>query len=327
MKLKEKRLLKKSKKKDAKAASAADKNALAKTNKGKSKLQTVLKTILDIFIVVLGNTIFAVAVRFFVEPSNLVMAGATGLGIMVEKLQIMQLSHFTFIFNVIMFILGAVVLGKKFALTTLISTVYYPVALDLIDILIGDKFIITTDTMLSTVCAGLLLGVAIGLVFKVGSSTGGMDVPPLVLKKLFGIPLAFSIYLFDLSVMLAQIIVNTPENICYGIITMVIYTIMIDKIVLAGTSRIEVNVISQKNEEIADAILNNIDRGLTLLHGKSGYKHNEQEIILTVVSKREYARLRKIILDIDGDAFIIANEISEVKGRGFSLDKMYGDGI
>lgn len=315
------------KQKKDKATALSAKEMTLKTNKTKNKVNKVLKNILDVFIVFLGNTIFALAVRLFVEPSNLVMAGATGLGIMVEKLNIMQLSHFTFIFNVVMFLLGAIVLGKKFALTTLISTVYYPVALDLIDIIIEDKFVITTDTMLSTLCAGLLLGVAIGLVFKVGSSTGGMDVPPLVLKKLFGIPLAFSIYLFDLSVMLAQIIVNTPENICYGIITMVIYTIMIDKIVLAGNTRIEVNVISQKNDEIADAILNNIDRGLTLLHGTSGYKHNEQKIILTVVSKREYARLRKIILDIDGDAFIIANEISEVKGRGFSLDKMYEDGI
>ncbi|MGN0517870.1 MAG: YitT family protein [Acutalibacteraceae bacterium] len=293
----------------------------------KQKVKKILKVIADICIVLLGNTLFALAVRVFIEPSNLVMAGATGLGIMFEKLNWMPLSLFTLIFNVIMFILGAAILGKKFALTTFISTIYYPFALEAVDYFLPDNIMITQDTMLSAVCSGLLLGIAIGLVFRVGSSTGGMDVPPLVLKKIFNIPLVVSINFFDLSVMLLQIIVNTPENICYGVVNMVIYTIMIDKIVSAGNVRIEVQIISNKNDEISEQILHNLDRGLTLIHGTSGFKRLDQKIILTVVSKREYARLRKLIHSIDEDAFIIADEISEVKGRGFSLDKVYEDSI
>ncbi len=293
----------------------------------KKMRKKILKTIFDVIVVFVGNTLFALAVRLFIEPNNLVMAGVTGLGIMAEKLGIMQLSHFAYLFNIAMFILGAAVLGKKFALTTLISTVYYPAALDIIDYFIGGKFRITDNLMLSAVCAGLMLGVAIGLVFRVGSSTGGMDVPPLVLKKLFSIPLVISIYFFDLSVMLMQIIVNTPENICFGVVTMVIYTIVIDKIVIAGNIKIQVTIISPKSEEIVDSILYKLDRGVTLLHGTTGFKREQQQVVMTVVSKHEYNRLRKTVLAIDNNAFIIANEISDVKGRGFSLDKIYGDSM
>ncbi len=285
---------------------------------GKSK--KISKIIMNLLIVLMGNTISALAIVTLVIPNDLPTGGGTGIGIFMNKAFGLNMSVVVFVFNVLVFILGAIVLGKKFALTTILSTFYYPFILNLFQKNIKIEMI-TEDRLLATVFAGLLMGVALGLVFRVGASTGGTDIPPLVLNKLFGVPVSAAMYAVDIFVIILQMFNHRIEMLMYGILLVFTYTIIIDKVLLIGTNRVQVKVISKKQKEICDVVMNNIDRGVTLLHSRSGYQNVEQEVILTVVSKREYLKLIKTIQEIDPGAFIIVGQVNEVIGKGFSTAK------
>ena len=280
----------------------------------------ILRNIFNIIIILAGNSLSALAVVTLVIPTGLPTGGSTGIGLFMNKVFGINMSLVVFTFNILVFILGAVVLGKKFALTTILSTFYYPFILNVFQrtISIG---IITEDKLLATIFAGLLMGVSLGMVFRVGASTGGTDIPPLVMNKLFGIPVSVGMYGIDLAVILLQVFSHKLEMVMYGILLVFTYTIVIDKVLLLGTKKVQVKIISKKQQEICDVVLNMIDRGVTLLHSKSGYHKREQEVILTVVNKREYLRLIKNVQKIDPSAFIVVSEVNEVNGRGFTIAK------
>ena len=147
--------------------------------------------------------------------------------------------------------------------------------------------------------------------------------PPLALRKLVGIPVSVSMYFFDGLIILAQALFQKPENVLYGILLMIIYTFMIDKMLMLGNTRTELKIISAKYREITDAILNQMDRGVTLLSAESGYLHKDMPLLLSVMSNRELIKAEKLIHQIDPECFMIVSRVSEVRGRGFSLKKDY----
>lgn len=278
-----------------------------------------LRNLLYIFA---GNTIYALAVVMFILPGGMITGGTTGLALTANHYFNTPISVFVFCFNLVMFILGAVVLGKKFALTTLISTFYYPFILG-----IFEKFpalgTFTDDIMLSTVFGGIMIGFAIGIVIRAGASTGGMDIPPLVLNKKFGIPVSVLLYVFDFTILILQMLFSNKEQILYGILLVMIYTVVLDKILMIGTTQTQIKIISKEYERINQTITTELDRGSTLIYGETGYLHQEQPIVLTVISNRELARLNQLVMEIDPNAFMIIGKVNEVKGRGFSTQKVY----
>ena len=282
-------------------------------------LITFLKHLL---LILFGNTLYTLGVTMFILPNDLITGGTTGLALSVNMITHIPISSFVLFFNVAMFLLGFWILGKKFALTTLISTFYYPIALEFFQRFpfLSDM---TTDPMLATIYAGLMIGAGIGLVIRCGASTGGMDIPPLVLNKKFGIPISMSLYLLDCIVLLSQMIYKDKERVLYGILLVVIYSFVLDKVLLLGDSKFQVKIISKKHEEITAAIINQLDRGVTLLRAETGYKHKDTMVVLTVINNREHSRLNELVQEIDPKAFLIVEQIREVKGRGFTLDKHY----
>ena len=272
--------------------------------------------------VVVGNMLYALLVKFFLLPAGLVTGGTTGLALIAEHLWQVPISGFVFVFNVVMLILGWLVLGKAFALTTVASSVLYPFFLEICNRVFGD-LVLTQDTVLCTVFFGIGIGVALGMVIRSGASTGGMDIPPLVLNKFFKLPVSVGMYAFDFAILLAQLFFRPAENVLYGIVMTLIYTTVIDKMLLLGQSRTELKIVSSKSREISDAIMSQVDRGVTLLHGRGGYLGNETELVLTVISNRELIKVEKLIHQIDPECFMVVSRVSEVRGRGFSLNKHY----
>lgn len=272
--------------------------------------------------VVVGNMLYALLVKLFLLPAGLVTGGTTGLALIAEQLWQIPISGFVFVFNVVMLILGWLVLGKAFALTTVASSVLYPFFLEVCNWVFGD-LVLTQDKVLCTVFFGIGIGVALGIVIRSGASTGGMDIPPLVLNKLFKIPVSVGMYAFDFAILLAQLFFRPAENVLYGIVMTLIYTTVIDKMLMLGQSRTELKIISSRSREISDAIMNQVDRGVTLLHGQGGYLGNETELVLTVISNRELIKVEKLIHQIDPECFMVVSRVSEVRGRGFSMNKRY----
>lgn len=272
--------------------------------------------------ILLGNILFALTLKLFVMPSGLIMGGATGVALAVNRAFGLSVSGVLLVFNVSMLILGWLVLGRTFAISTLASTFLSPVALEFWERLLGD-YVLTDDLLLCTVFAGLGIGVSLGMVIRAGASTGGMDIPPLVLNKLCRLPVSVSMFFFDLLILLTQAMSTPADQILYGILVVLISTTVLDKVIMVGTTRTEVKIISSKADEIRAAILSQIDRGVTILHGEGGYLHQPTQLLLCIVSNRELPRLEKLIHSIDPASFVIVGHVSEVSGRGFSLSKHY----
>ena len=152
-----------------------------------------------------------------------------------------------------------------------------------------------------------------------GASTGGMDIPPLILNKYFKIPVSSSIYVFDMLILLLQVFHSTGEQ----VLLVIVYSAVLDKCLMLGTTKMQIKVVSSHIDEIRTAVLKDIDRGVTLLNSETGFLRNNTMMLLTVVSMRELAKTEKLIHEVDPDAFVIINKVSEVSGRGFSSKKRY----
>ena len=272
--------------------------------------------------ILLGNTVYALAIVMFILPNDMITGGTTGLGIAIHHYFGLPIHTFVSIFNTLMFLLGAAVLGMKFALTTLVSTFYYPVILGVLEQIPALQNV-TDDKMLSTICGGLMIGMGIGIVIRCGASTGGMDIPPLVLNKKFGLPVSVMLYVFDFIILISQMLFTNKEEIVYGILLVLIYTVILDKVLLMGSTRTKVEIMTEKYEELNRLIQERLDRGTTLVYTQTGYLKNDQPMILTVVSNRELMRLNQLVQEIDPHAFMIIGNVNEVRGRGFSQQKVY----
>ena len=270
----------------------------------------------DLFWVLVGNSINAFAVAFFILPNDLSMGGGTGISLIVNHFFNIPISAFVLIFNIIMFLIGAAFLGKKFAVTTAISTFYYPFILAVFQKIIG-SYSVTDDIFLNTFFAGLLMGLSLGIVVRAGASTGGMDIPPLVVNKYFGVPVSAAMYVFGLIILAVQFTFKDAEKILYGIVLIMINSLVLDKMIVLGKQRVELQIISEKSEEIKRAIIEKVGRGVTMIYGETGYMGEKCDIVLTVVSNRQLLKTERIVNSIDPGSFVIINSVKEVAGKGF----------
>ena len=271
-----------------------------------------------------GNALYSLTVVLFLVPSGLITGGATGIALAANRMAGLPVSAVLLAVNVVMLVVGWVLLGRRFAVSTLASTFLSPLTLAVWERLFPG-YVLTDDLFLNTVFAGLGIGGALGLVIRVGGSTGGMDIPPLVLQKYFRIPVAASMTVFDLLILFAQAVSSPKAQVLYGVVLVFAYSIVLDKVILLGSRRTEVKLVSARTDELRSAILSELDRGVTLLSAEGGYLRQPGQLLLTVISPRELPRLERLVHAIDPACFMIVSEVTEVRGRGFSLEKDYLD--
>ena len=269
--------------------------------------------------IIAGNALYALTVVLFLVPSGLITGCATGIALGVNRVLGLPVSGVLFAINISMLVLGWMVLGSRFALTTIASTILSPLFLALWERVFAD-FVLTDDLVLNTIFAGLGVGISLGITIRAGASTGGMDIPPLVLNKYFHIPVSASMLVFDMLILCLQ---AAFSPLLYGIVMVIVYTVVLDKVLIFGTTRTEVKIISQHADDIREAIFTQLDRGVTVLHGEGGYSHEPEQVLLSIVSNRQLPKLEKLAHAIDPTCFMIVSHVTEVSGRGFSLDKNY----
>ena len=272
--------------------------------------------------IVCGNALYSLSVAAFLEPAGLITGGATGIALAVGRLTGLSVSGFLLFFNLAMLAWGWLVLGRAFAFNTLASSILSPIFLALWERLLVGRGL-TDDIVLCTIFSGLGIGAALGVVIRAGASTGGMDIPPLVLQKWFRWPVSITMMVFDVAIVLGQVPFSPLPQVLYGIVMILTHTIVMDKMLMMGESRTEVKLISSRSEELCEAILSQLDRGVTILNGAGGYTHEPAAVLLSVVSNRELPKLERLVHDIDPACFLIVSRVTEVSGRGFSLDKKY----
>lgn len=272
--------------------------------------------------IVCGNALYSLSVAAFLEPAGLITGGATGIALAVGRLTGLSVSGFLLFFNLAMLTWGWLVLGRAFAFNTLASSILSPIFLALWERLLAGRGL-TDDIVLCTIFSGLGIGAALAIVIRAGASTGGMDIPPLVLQKWFHWPVSATMMVFDVAIVLGQVPFSPLPQVLYGIVMILTHTIVMDKMLMMGESRTEVKLISERSEELCEAILSQLDRGVTILNGAGGYTHEPAAVLLSVVSNRELPKLERLVHDIDPACFLIVSRVTEVSGRGFSLDKKY----
>ena len=272
-----------------------------------------LKTILALLA---GNLLLAFSVSAFVLPYDILSGGVAGIAVLVKPFTTISEQTIIIFLVVSLFLVGWAFLGKKFAVTTIMSSVLYPVYLLLLQ---NQLKPVEVDPLLASVFGGLIAGAGIGLVMKVGSSTGGMDIPPLIMQKYLGFDLSKSVMAIDALTVVAGLWIYDLQHVLIGLIYVYASGIMISKALTLGlVESMSVQIVSDKYEELSALIQDKVERGVTLFHAEGGYLHQQKEVILVVISKRQYQALLNLVRETDPAAFVIISDVKEVQGNGFS---------
>lgn len=287
--------------------------AVMKTEKNK-----IFKLLQMCASVVAGNAVLAYAVAAFIIPHDIIMGGTTGIGIVLNKALSVDTAVLILVLNIVLLIFGGIVLGLKFFLTTVASSVLYPIMLAAMQ-RIPAVVSATENSLLASLVSGCLMGISIGMLMRVGSSTGGMDVVNLVLHKWFHLPVAVFVSATDIIVVGGQALFSTPEKFFLGIITLVCETLMIEQIMIFGKSQLQVYVVSDRYNEIRKMLISEKNVGVTMTMIETGYFENKQKGIQCVISPRKLYEVTETIQSVDPEAFITVTKIKEVRGRGFTL--------
>lgn len=279
-----------------------------------------ISTIKTALFVLAGNALLAFIVAAFIIPHNIIMGGTTGIAIVLGKVFGFDTALLVLAMNVILLLLGLLVIGKKLFFTSIASTFLYPAFLSLFQRIPGIETL-TDDRLMAALYAGVLMGLSLGLVMRVGSSTGGMDIMNLILAKLTHRSVAIFVYVTDIIVVGAQAIVSDSESIMTGIVVLVLEALVLEQVMIFGQAQIQLYVISKKYDEIRVKFLTELRAGVTLSHIQTGALGADSMAIMCIIPSRKLYAANEIVREIDPEAFVTVTKIKEVRGRGFTSER------
>lgn len=274
--------------------------------------------------ITIGVIVMASGFYFFLIPADLVAGGVTGLALVINKLvNQISISLFVLIMNLILLILGLFVLGKRVFLKSIYGSLLFPAVLFLFE-----EFLplidYNNDYIIVVVFGGALLGLGFGLVLKFGGTTGGTDIPVKIMNKKLKLPVSVSVYVIDGIVVLLGIIVFFEDYGLsigfYAIIAIFISGNVADRVVVGSNSKKAVQIITDKPEEIKEAIYKTVIRGVTEVAIKGGYTRENKTMLVTVITRQEYYVIRNIIAMIDESAFVYVTPATEIHGDFFESE-------
>lgn len=278
---------------------------------------------MQVFLLAVGVAFNAIGAGIFILPNNFLCGGATGYGRFIAHVADIPTSYAVAIVSVVLFLLGLICLGKKFAATIILGTFLYPACLYIIETVPGLQNL-TQDKLLASVFSALFIGVGVGIVIRAGGSTGGSDVIAIVAHRKFGVSTAAVLNVVDIIALLLQCTFATVDDVLYGVFIIILYTMIMNQVLIMGSSDAHFIVVSEKWEEINAALHKDVLTGTTLLQGRTGYLGKDQQVIICTVRRRSVRKVKDTILGVDPVAFTTMVPASDVSGRGFSLDRYYG---
>lgn len=289
-------------------------------------------------IIMFANFLLAFASGIFLVPLKIITGGVSGIGIIVEKYLPGTVDLTVGILTWGLLVVGLLLLGRKFFLKTLLSSIFYPLFFILVMRVpffadIGQSLANNADLTTYLVCAlfgGALSGVACAMNFAMGGSTGGVDVISLAVNKFFPIVKVSGVaFVVDASIIVSGMIVFWEKgNSAYitqcliNILSALVFALMIELIYISRNKNIVVEIVSEKYLELNDFIQNKLDRGSTIYEAEGGYKSDKKKVIKTIIGKSEYYSFREDILRIDPHAFTTFTITQSVIGNGFSHYKV-----
>lgn len=282
--------------------------------KANTNLQTNLY---EYFLIVFGTLLTALAFNLFLIPHKIAPGGLSGIAMVIYYVANgrIPVGVIMLVLNVPLFIIGFRELGGIFGFRTLLSTVLLSVFIDFIRVPS-----MTDDSILASIYGGVLLGIGLGLVFKGNATTGGTDLLAKIIHKFFHfIGVSWVLFAIDSLVVITAALIFGPNEALYALVSLYLTSKLIDLILEGMNTAKAFIIISDHSAAIATRIMNELDRGVTLLNGKGAYTRQEKNIILCVINRSQTVRLKSIINEIDPAAFVLVADVKEVMGEGFSL--------
>lgn len=299
-----------------------------------SKKSELYHHIKNSLLVVLGTVILAFGTGVFIIPFDLVVGGVSSIGILLEKLipiELLTADVYITIVTWLFFALGFLILGKGFAVKTLISTVVYPIALSAVLRFLGPNAFggffdlggseySEIAILLAALFGGVSVGAGCAITFLGGGSTGGVDVISLTVAKYTRIKSSHMFFIVDATlVMLGVFIIGDFVLTLLGILSAFVSALVIDKIFLGESRAFTAHIVSDKYEEINRAIIEDIDRTTTVISARGGYSGKEKQVLMVSFTMRQYADLISAVTKIDKNAFITVHRAHEINGEGWTF--------
>ncbi len=277
------------------------------------KNQLLLFNLLKITI---GALIFAIAVNSFALPNNLGEGGVTGLTMILYYTNGISPALTNVFFNTILLIVGYKFLDRE----TIINTLYAVMAMSFF-LKITDQLVVeTTEVIIASIAAGALMGVGMGLIMKGNGTTAGSAILAKLANKYLGWNTSYALLFFDLIVVIPSVFVIGLESMMFTVVSLAVSTKLLDFILEGANPKKTVTIISEKHEAIAEAISQQLARGITIIDATGHYQKNAKKMLYVVISRQQLLPIQKIIDEIDPLAFVIINDAQSVIGEGFTRE-------
>src|SRR5574341_1554775 len=282
----------------------------------RGKRQTPREVAIDYALITLGCLMMALTNDAFWVPNRVVSGGLSGLGIIANHLWGWPVGLVMLILNIPLFLAG---LRWGGGITTGIRTIYATVVLSLaIDLLAPYIPSPTASPLLYITYGSIIDGIAMGLIFRAQATTGGTDIVGRLLRRFFGLEISRGIFIANALTTLAAIVVLGLERAMYGVMVAALNAWVIDVVLAGGRRARQAVIISEAWEAVLDAVLETMERGVTLLQGRGAFSDTDRNLLLVVIAPSEVAVLRRLVLSIDPGAFVIITATTEVWGEGFT---------
>ena len=267
-------------------------------------------------VMIIGLALYAFGITAFLIPLMIAGGGVTGISMLIYYATGFGTGYTYFLINVVLVIIAIKVLGVNFGLKTIFSMSIIAIMLTVMQNFVTEP--ILKDMFLSSVLSGILGGVGIGLIFNEGGSTGGTDIIAMIINKYRNISPGRIIMYCDVIIIASSFIVlHSVEKLVYGYVTMWVVSYSIDAFLTGAQQSVQLFIVSEKYEQIANFINNESRRGLTIIDGTGWYTGRNVKVIMTVVRQRESPEIFRKIKELDPDAFISLNKVMGVYGKGF----------
>jgi len=276
-----------------------------------------LQFIKEYIIVALACVVMAFNINYFFVGNKLAEGGVSGLSLIIHYLSNIDVSYLYFALNIPLIILAYIFLGKNFLLKTLFATFILSVFLKVFASFSEPL----DDILLAAIFGGAINGIAIGIVFYAGGSTGGIDIIAKIINKYTGIPISRILLTTDFIVLSIVAVIFGKVIFMYTLISLVISSKMIDIIQVGIDSAKGVTIITTKEDEIRKRIMEDTGRGITLIDAKGGYTQKEIGMLYCVVGQYQLIKVKTIVKEVDPSAFMIVADVHEVIGNGFLVNK------
>lgn len=263
---------------------------------------------------IIGCFLVALAFNLFMSPNNLVAGGVSGFSLILKHFFGLNPSTIISISNIFLIILSSIILGKEKTKMTILGSILFPVFVSLTEHLSTYISFKESEMILISVFGGALQGLGAGLIFRAGYSTGGTDILNMIVSKIFKISLGNSMFFTDGLIILGGAFVFGFNHLMYSLIILYLISNLTDKVVLGISDSKAFYIITSKEKEVKDFVINELKHGITELSAKGGYNSKNQIVLMSVIPTREYYKLKEGIHNIDKDAFFVAMDSYEVKG-------------